>query len=115
MDGGLESRLVSGEPTVRGALSREYSLGLLFERLQPGLGSTQLGKLLVELLLLLCRLGPEVVGRLTRRLEGRVDRGQRLLVGDDLLGKLLVLLADVEVVADLGQHVGEGVARQQRL
>jgi hypothetical protein len=36
-----------------------------------------------------------------------MDRGQRLLVVDDLLGQLSVLLADVEVVADLREHVGE--------
>jgi hypothetical protein len=44
-----------------------------------------------------------------------VERGERLLVLNDLEGECLVLLADVDVIAHLGQQVGEGAARQERL
>ena len=43
-----------------------------------------------------------------------MDRRQRLLVVGDLLGQRLVLFARVDVVAHLGQHVGERAARQER-
>ena len=54
------------------------------------------------------RLGARVLGRL-------VERGERGLVLRDLVGERLVLLADVDVVAHLGEHVGERAARQEGL
>ena len=44
-----------------------------------------------------------------------MERRERLLVLGDLVGERLVLLADVDVVAHLGQQVGERAARQERL
>ena len=44
-----------------------------------------------------------------------MERCERLLVEGDLVGQRLVLLADVDVVAHLGQQVGERAARQERL
>jgi hypothetical protein len=52
---------------------------------------------------------------LPRELHVLMEHREDLLVRQDLVGERLVLLGEVEVVADLGQGVGEVRARQHRL
>ena len=86
----------------------------LLEPLEGGPRGVEVGQALVEGSLGGGRLLAEIVGPRTR-VEGRlVELGERLLVLGDLDRKRLVLLADVEVLAHLGQQVGEGAARQER-
>ena len=85
------------------------------ELAQLGLGGLEVAQARVELALLGGRLLAQVVGPVARVLDVLVQRGERLLVVGDLLGERLVLLADVEVVAHLGEQVGERPARQERL
>src|SRR5262245_9014298 len=108
-----EVLLVLDQLRHRFALGREHPLRLFFERLEPRLGRLELDQLRVELLLLPQRLRPEGLGLGPRRDDGRVDRGERSLSVDDLLGEHLVVLGEVIDVADLGDHVGERAARQE--
>ena len=52
--------------------------------------------------------------RRARRSTFCLEDVEHLLVLDDLVGEDLVLLGEVELVADLGQDVGEVVAREER-
>ena len=113
--GGLGGRLVALDGGVRPLLRGERRGGPLLELLERGLAVVELAQALVEGSLLgrrrlaqVVRLGARVLGRL-------VERGERGLVLRDLVGERLVLLADVDVVAHLGEHVGERAARQEGL
>ena len=57
----------------------------------------------------------QLVGLLLGDLDVVVEHLQHLLVGADLLGQKPILLGEVEVIADLGQDIGEVAARQERV
>ena len=106
---------------------RSFAYAALLDRQRPGAVSfssclsrawavLELDELRVELCLLLLRVSARSVSVWARVVVDRlVDRGERLLVPDDLLGEHLVLLGEVVDVADLGDDVGERAARQERL
>jgi hypothetical protein len=107
--------LVPGQPLIGPLLGGERRGRPLLELLELGLGVLEGQQARVERSLLGGRLlaqvvgpGPGVLGRLVERSEG-------LLVDGDLVGQRLVLLADIDEVAHLGQQVGERSARQERL
>ena len=110
-----ECRLVGRELLVRGLLQGELVSRLGLELPQPGLGLAQIHHPGVELLLLLRGLDPQDLGLGAGGEDVLVDRAQRFLVGLDLLRERLVLVADVEEVADVRNRVGEGVRRQDGL
>ena len=75
----------------------------------------EVGQALVEDLLLGGRLGPQLAGVEAGLADRLAEREERLLVLGDLLGEDLVLVADVDEVADVGDRVGERIGRQDRL
>ncbi len=79
------------------------------------LGVLEVGQALVELGLLVDGLEPQLLDPVLRVDDRLMDRRERLLVVDDLVGELLVLLTDIDVVAHVGKDVGERPARQEGL
>ena len=80
------------------------------------LAALSAARLCVERALLGRRLVAQVVGPRARvRRSSGGATASVCLVDGDLVGERLVLLADVDVVAHLGQQVGERPARQERL
>ena len=108
-------RLAALQGGVAGLLLLESLRDRLLEPGQLGLGLLEVEEALVERPFLSGRLLAQLVGLDPRVRDRLVDRGQRLLVHGDLVGQGLVLLADVDVVAHLGEELGEGAAGQERL
>ncbi len=92
-----------------------FFAGLLLEARELGLGVLEPLEALVQGDLLDGGALAQAVGPLAGRLGDLVHRGEIRLVPGDLLGEGLVLLADVDEVAHLGQQVAERPAREERL
>src|SRR4051794_18120499 len=102
--------LVARQRGVAGPLLRERPGDLALEDPQLLLGLLETAHGLVEVALLGRRLLPQRVRPHAGFRDGLMDRLEGLLRLGDAVGKRLVLLTDVDVVAHLGEQVGERAA-----
>ena len=109
----------------RGGIARELVVGRqlegqglgggLLEDCQLGLGGGQRGEAGVELDLLGRRLVGQLLGLDPGRGDGLVEGEEGRLVGRDLGRQDMVLVAEVDQVADVAHGIGERRGRQERL